>query len=306
MTHRFIRIERKYKHFTKRDGLILEVVFYSRYMTNTMVQKLLFTPTTFSWCKTRLRILFDKGFLKKRDTFQNEPDVYFLGLQGRRYISKTLHLPQKYVDKVSGTPGTGKLPSMFLEHDLTLSSIYTSLRLSADGLNFTWKNDRMLELDKLPVRPDGYLELSNGTKSKEAFVEFTSVMPDTADMEKKLEGYSKLLKDQAVLWFTTSRAKVNKIRDYVRKSNISPNILVALIEDVNGIIGKPIFWNSQSETQVVWIKRKSAGAGSVTPTPSVNGNGFGEPIHRLEAEPISPRVSSSSLETVPRKRRLNL
>ena len=74
MAKRFERKERYRVRLTKRDLAIVEAVFEARYLTNELVFQLFFKPTAFSWCKQRMRYLFDLGYLKKRQVHINEPD----------------------------------------------------------------------------------------------------------------------------------------------------------------------------------------------------------------------------------------
>jgi len=91
-----------YKHITKRDLEIVEFVYMARYATKDIVRDVLFSPTTDSSCKERLRLLWKRGFLARRTRHSNqEPFIYYLGLKGRRFISNKLELDRKeYVDKV--------------------------------------------------------------------------------------------------------------------------------------------------------------------------------------------------------------
>ena len=60
MTKRFERRKRAV-NLTERDRLTIEALFRARYLTNRMVCRLFYTPSTFSWCKQRMRRLFDAG-----------------------------------------------------------------------------------------------------------------------------------------------------------------------------------------------------------------------------------------------------
>ena len=77
MKKRFVRNTSTEKRVTERDLMIVRHLFLARYLTNQMVNRLVFTPTTFSTCKQRLRVLFDLGYIRKRQAFPNEKDVYF-------------------------------------------------------------------------------------------------------------------------------------------------------------------------------------------------------------------------------------
>ena len=103
MSKRFERTPRKYIHFTQKDGLTLQAVFFARYITNQQICRLLYSPTTFSWCKQRLRYLYDQRYLAKRDRLPNQSDIYDLDRRGRNYIARTVEgYSQEQVDKIAG------------------------------------------------------------------------------------------------------------------------------------------------------------------------------------------------------------
>jgi hypothetical protein len=259
MTKRFERIKRKGIHFTPKDRLIVEAVFEARYLTNLMVQRLFFTPTTYSWCKTRLRYLYDRGYLKKRLAYQTEPDIYYLGLKGKRYIIKQAGLDKDFVDKVAGIPGAGEVTGLQIRHDLTLSRLYVNARLECreHGWEMGWSNARVLELEKLGVQPDARITVSRGEKIKQAFIEFTNEPPKEAEMEGKLRGYEQYFDNvmpTVVLWFTTSQNKANQIIKATQGYPYRSYVLVGLVEDASQFISRPIWRWSEAETKVQWIK----------------------------------------------------
>ena len=65
----------------RRDLRIVEDVYWARYLTNQQIARLHFSLSKHgkatSQCKQRIRYLFDRGFLRKRKAYINEPDVYF-------------------------------------------------------------------------------------------------------------------------------------------------------------------------------------------------------------------------------------
>jgi hypothetical protein len=261
MTTRYGRREVKGKKFTQRDKEIVQAVYEARYLTNAQICRILFTPTTFSWCKTRTRILYDKGFLKKRNLYQQDPDIYFLGVKGRHFVAKTLGVGKEIVDRVAGEQSKEVMSASQMEHETTLGNIYTALRVQATkyGLKYAWKNTRMLELENWKVQPDAWLKVKREEKSYSAFVEFTDVLPTNEEMTGKLDGYADLyerIEPAPILWFTTSRTKVNWIRKKITQSPYAPYILVGLIEDVNKFLTAPMWW-SVEDKQVSFVRVSS-------------------------------------------------
>ena len=87
MSKRFQRVDRRQVQITTRDLAVVEAVFAARYMTHRQIGRLFFGGDTSSHGRQRVRYLFDLDYLRKRVAAPNEPDIYYLGLEGRRYIA---------------------------------------------------------------------------------------------------------------------------------------------------------------------------------------------------------------------------
>jgi hypothetical protein len=250
MTKRFDR-RATGKYLTKRDMAIVEAVFEARYLTVELISELLFSPTTLSGCKRRLRKLFDLGFLGKRRTYQNAPDIYYLGVKGRHFMDSDYS--RDYVKKVAGTDGDDPIENLVqVRHDLTVAKLYVSARLQAQklGLQMDWRNARMLELDKLGVQPDAWICVSRpqkSTTSVEAYIEFTAQITSRAEIEKKVSQYGGLEKIN-VLWFTTSKYKERLISEVA-----SGSFGVGLIDDAKDWLTAPMWWSGGQK--VSWIRK---------------------------------------------------
>ena len=260
MKKRFERANRSV-HLTAKDLLTLEALFYARYLTNRQVCQLFFSPSTFSWCKQRLRYLFDGGYIRKRPAYPNEPDIYFLGLKGRKYVASLGRFSREDVDKIAGVKGACPAPTLMMNHELTLSSLYVNAVLECRkyDLKLMWKNARMLEMEKLGIQPDACLEVE-GTQHHEAFLEFTAVMPSKAEMKRKLEGYGELFETHAVpiLWLTTSRSKLNQLRQSILKSPYKDYFALGLIDEAGEFLTRRMWWWSESDEPVEFVKPEQA------------------------------------------------
>jgi hypothetical protein len=261
MTKRFERKERKGIHFTKRDSETVQAVYRARYLTNRHIMWLLYSETTYSLCKQRVRYLFDKGYLAKRRTHQNARDVYFLGVKGRHYIEKALELPREYVAKVSGVGGRGDNPNLHLAHDLELSGIFVDLTIECrqHGWELYWENARQLELRRLGVQPDAYFRVGE----RKAFIEYTAVMPSREEMERKLSGYESLLESLGgafVLWLTDSRSKLTQLKTWLRHFLYKDYVLLGLIGDKPRLTGKVWQW-SEREGKVAFMPAPEGAGG---------------------------------------------
>jgi hypothetical protein len=261
MTKRFERTDRKGIRLTERDLKIVEAVFEARYLTNQMIARLLFAPTTFSTCKQRLRYLYDLGYLAKRQAHVNEPDVYFLGLRGKRHIVAQGEYTKEAVDRISGVSGGSAVaPILMMEHELTLSRLYINARLecTANGWNLCWRNARILELARMGVQPDAWLQVEGEQHSLQAYLEFTAVLPTVTELQGKLARYQShwdgLETPIPALWLTTSRSKVQFLRRGIADSPYRDYFLLGLIEDASRFLTGRIWWWSESEEMIQWIR----------------------------------------------------
>ena len=260
-TKRFERTRRQGIRLTPRDLQIVEAVFEARYLTNRMIARLLFKPTTFSTCKQRLRYLYDLAYLAKRQAQVSEPDVYYLGAQGRRYIASLGEHSQHVVERVAGVSGgKASAPILMMEHELTLSRLYVNARLECAqyGWKLHWRNARLLELQKLGIQPDAWLEVSGERSSKQAYVEFTAVMPTRTELAAKVARYEahweSLESPIPVLWLTTSRSKLELLRQGIARSAYGDHFLRGLIDEAGTFLTQRMWWWSEAEEMIQWIK----------------------------------------------------
>lgn len=253
MTGRFTRIKREVS-LTERDYQAVRHVYFARYLTNRQVCRLLYTPTTFSYCKQRIRYLYDLGWLKKRATQPHEMDIYYLGLKGRRWLEAQ---GSADASQVAGVRGEGGL---MMSHDLTLSTLYVNAVLEARQFGWTlvWKSGRTLELEKLGVQPDAYVRVQGPKGVKEAYIEFTGVLPTADELAKRLWAYGslyeRLKKGIPLLWLTTSRSKLERLKRGLAGYTYQDYVLLGLIEDASAFLTKTMWWWCKSTEMIGWIK----------------------------------------------------
>ena len=92
----------------------------------------------------------------------------------------------------------------------------------------------MLELRGLGVQPDAYLRVTGERVDKRAFIEFTGVMPTREEMRGKLDGYAALeeaMDGVTILWFTTSKGKLEQLYQQVVEWEYADYVLLGLIEE---------------------------------------------------------------------------
>lgn len=250
MTKRF-EPHRRNVHMTEKDYATLRALFDARYLTNQMVGDLFYTPTTMSWCRQRLRYLYDGGYIGKRKASPNEPDVYFLGKRGRTYIREVTGLDTETIKKMCGVEGEGA-PFLMMRHDLTLSGLYVKAVLECRRYSWTvrWQNARALELKNLGVQPDAHLKVQGPVGSKEAFVEFTAVLPTATELNRKLEGYRRLYeriqRGMPILWLTDERRKLEQLKRGSAGWDYEDFVLLGLIDETSEFLTGNI-WQQRGE-----------------------------------------------------------
>jgi len=200
------------------------------------------------------------GYVKKRKVHINEPDIYFLGLRGKRYIASLGGCSQQEVERIAGVSGgVAEAPVLMMGHDLTLSSLYVDAVLGCrrNGWELHWENSRMLEIGSLGVQPDAYLRVAGKGVSQQAFLELTAVPPTKAEMRDKLDGYRPLLEQMGgcpILWLTTSRHKLEYLKREVAEWLYHDYVLLGLVEERSGFLTKPMWHWSEGEELVRFIR----------------------------------------------------
>ena len=273
------RIRRKYIRFTQRDGLTVQAIFRARYLTNVHVRDLFYKPTTYSWCKQRLRYLYDKGYVTYRQASMSEPYVYYLALKGKRYVaSHCTDWTYEQIAKIAGVRAKSEMVSdLMIRHDLVLSDLYVAAQGQCweHGWDLAWENARMLELRRLGVQPDAYLRIEKGERVlRKAFVEFTSAMPVYKEMKSKLAKYEPAIDkvpDAVVLWLTTSQAKMEKLYRWTKDYRYREWIVFGLMEDQGHFLDEQVWIRHGSERRVGLIAPEEWSGGQAAPdSPSLD------------------------------------
>jgi len=182
---------------TERDIRVLRLVADFRYMTRDQVEKLEFSPTTISYCKRRLSLLFHNGYLERRflplrEAFGAARAYYVLDQRGADVLVKVLELTRHELD---WRPRDGRREPLYMEHTLRINDVRALLLVTAKdaALELAWTDERELKRrardhrvpdplragEKITIIPDGYftlggrwsfaLELDRGTVEEVPF-----------------------------------------------------------------------------------------------------------------------------------------
>ncbi len=182
---------------TDRDLRVLRLVADFRYMTREQVERLEFSPSTASYCKRRLSLLYhnrylERRFLPLRAAFGSARAYYTLDRRGANVVREAFALTASEVD---WRPRDGRREPLYMEHTLRINDARCLFLLAAraTGHALEWIDERELKrrarTHRVPdplktgtlitIIPDGYflldgrvgfaLELDRGTVEEVPF-----------------------------------------------------------------------------------------------------------------------------------------
>lgn len=159
---------------TPRDIRIVQHVYEMRFLTREQVQKLEFSPSTASYCKRRLALLFhhsylDRKFIPAPGSYGSTRAIYCLTTKGARLLA---HETQMNVD---WRPKDTERELYFLQHTLASNDFRVCATLASQRLSLSleWTDERTLRRNEmkdyvadprhggrnLAIVPDGYFQL---------------------------------------------------------------------------------------------------------------------------------------------------
>ena len=183
---------------TARDIRIVRWVYKMRYLTREQVQRLEFSPSTASYCKRRLALLYhhaylDRKFIPAPGSLGSARAIYCLAGRGARLIA---HEMSTELAELEWRPRDADRELYFLQHTLAINDFRICAILAAQRRGFTldWIDERTLRRQEMrsyvadPKRggqrvaivPDGYFGLS-GDEGAMAF----ALELDRATVEEK-------------------------------------------------------------------------------------------------------------------------
>ena len=183
---------------TARDIRVVRAVYDMRFVTREQVQELEFSPSTASFCKRRLTLLYHHGFLDRKfipapGSLDSARALYCLDRKGAELVAHELAVNPSDLD---WHPKLSDRELYFLQHTLAINDFRICAIHAAhqSGLALNWTDERALRRremrdyvsdpkakgQNLTVVPDGYFTL-NSEGSAPAF----ALELDRATVEEK-------------------------------------------------------------------------------------------------------------------------
>ena len=183
---------------TARDVRILSAASDMRFLTRVQIQQWLFSPSTASYCKRRLALLYHNAYLDRiyvpaLNSFGSTKAIYTLAPKGASVVARDRKVDERELD---WRARHNDRELYFMRHVLAINDFRIILTLAAQqrGLSLWWTDERALRrremkdyVDdplhrgrRLAVVPDGYFTLT-GHGHNNAF----ALEVDRATVEEK-------------------------------------------------------------------------------------------------------------------------
>lgn len=240
---------------TARDIRIVRHVYQMRFLTREHIQRLEFAPSTASYCKRRLALLFhnaylDRKFIPAAGSFGSTRAVYCLTSKGARLLAHELKAD------IDWRPKDTERELYFLQHTLAINGFRVSAILAAHrvGSALDWVDERALrrremksyvadpkrEGEKLAIVPDGYFSLSAENASASFALELDRATVEEKPFKAKVRAYGE--------WKLTGayerRHRTNSLRVLfvVAANDRDPHRLARIKRWCEAEGGRSLFW----------------------------------------------------------------
>jgi hypothetical protein len=192
---------------TARDIRIVLAVHEMRFLTREQVQRLEFSPSTASYCKRRLALLFHHGYLDRKfipapGSLGSTRAIYCLTPKGAALVAHELGVGVRALD---WRPRDNERELYFLQHTLAINDFRICAILAAQsrGFSLDWVDERTLRRQEMrsyvadPKRggqrvaivPDGYFRLSSDAASMSFALELDRATVEEKPFKSKVRAY---------------------------------------------------------------------------------------------------------------------
>ena len=192
---------------TARDIRVVRAVHEMRFLTREQVQELEFAPSTASFCKRRLSLLYHHGLLDRKfiptpESFGSTRAIYCLTRKGAELIAHELAVSPANLD---WRPKLNDRELYFLQHTLAINDFRICAMLCArqGGLALDWTDERILRRremrdyvadpkarrQNLTVVPDGYFTLTSEGSTPAFALELDRATVEEKPFKTKVRAY---------------------------------------------------------------------------------------------------------------------
>lgn len=192
---------------TARDIRIVRWVCEMRFLTREQVQRLEFAPSTASYCKRRLALLFHHGYLDRRFIpaprgFGSARAIYCLTSKGARLVAHELGTG---IGDLDWRPRDSHRELYFLQHTLATNDFHICVILAAQrrGFALDWVDERALRRkgmrdqvadpkhdgQRLAIIPDGYFRLARDGEAMAFALELDRATVEEKPFKAKVRAY---------------------------------------------------------------------------------------------------------------------
>ncbi len=244
---------------TARDIRVVHWVYKMRFLIREQIQRLEFSPSTASYCKRRLALLFHHGYLDRKfiptpGSFGSTRAIYALTAKGARLLAHELKT------EVNWRPRDSERELYFLQHTLAGNDFRICATIAAQRLDLAldWANERRLKRremkdyvadpkqdgERLTIVPDGYLRVSNGHSTSAFALELDRATVEEKPFKAKVRAYGE--------WKRTGvycrRHGTNSLRVLfvIAPNNRDPHRLARVKRWCEAEGGRSLFWFAQA------------------------------------------------------------
>ncbi len=192
---------------TARDIRVVRAVHEMRFVTREQVQRLEFSPSTASFCKRRLTLLYHHGFLDRKfipapGSLGSTRAIYCLDRKGADLVAHELAVSPGDLD---WRPKLGDRELYFLQHTLAINDFRISAMLCARQRDSAlhWTDERALRRremrdyvvdpkakgQNLTIVPDGYFTLASAGSAPAFALELDRATVEERPFKTKVRAY---------------------------------------------------------------------------------------------------------------------
>jgi len=261
---------------TARDVRILSAASDMRFLTREQVQELLFSPSTASYCKRRLALLYHNAYLDRiyvpaLNSFGSTKAIYTLATKGASVVARDRKIDERELD---WRARHNDRELYFMRHTLAINDFRIAVTLAAQerGLAVSWTDERALKRREmkdyvddpkhqgrqLVVVPDGYFTVEQGRHKSAFAVEIDRATVEEKPFKEKVRAYGEwkvtgtyerryAIKSLRVLWViadvTRDSTRLERIKRWTEAEGGRSLFWFAMLDDISPqtIIEAPVW-----------------------------------------------------------------